>query len=133
MSEFWAWTGLLGGGGLCSSVYPSEKVPDQSSSCQPGGVSADQQYIEEDLRSQLYSALFKLTFASDTDKAAIVARMRFTCRLLHEVITRGSIPVITESTRRQPGMREGFPVLLALTAHQAKPQQPNSRGAPFAG
>jgi hypothetical protein len=113
-------------------VFPSENFPDQASSCS-GRVSADQQNIEEDLRSQLYSALCKLTFAPTTERAAIVARMRFTCRLLHEVVTEGSLPGITESRRRQPGLREGLPEDFALTVHPAKPPQPNRRAPCHAG
>ena len=77
MSELHARTGLSGGDGLRLVSRPSH----------PG---LNPQEIEEELRSQLYAALFKLTFARATEKPAMVASMRFMCRLLHQVAITGA-------------------------------------------
>jgi hypothetical protein len=51
-----------------------------------GAISAEWEHVEQDLRRQLYTALSNLTSAPAAEKAGITARMRFICRLLHEVV-----------------------------------------------
>jgi hypothetical protein len=53
---------------------------------------ADADKIEEQLRSQLYTALVELSFAPPDQKAAIVERMMTACRELTDLIINCKTP-----------------------------------------
>lgn len=62
-------------------------------------MSAESRRIEEELRSQLYAALFDLTYARTEEKAAIVERLSDTCLKLNDLIIHGIIPELERERR----------------------------------